>query len=114
VAEVVARPDSFAVSYTDGRGVRIALAIMVANPPPLTKQGTSRTLPFRGDDRALAVIYDAGAALGDRFLMWYEPATRVAVTREYDTRRGALPYFLSSTGIDDGTFWRIANSLGGS
>jgi hypothetical protein len=111
-ADVMARPDSFTITYSDERGVRIFLGLVAANPGPMSARGTQRTLSFRGDPRALAQIDDASLPLGHRFVIWREPATKVAPSSDaYDVRAGVLPYFLSSDGIDDPAFWKIANSL---
>lgn len=111
-ADVMARPDSFSITYSDERGVRIFLGLVTANPGPMTARGTQRTLTFRGDPKALAQIDDASLPLSHRFVIWREPATKVAPSSgEYDVRAGVLPYFLASDGIDDAAFWKIANSL---
>jgi hypothetical protein len=111
-ADVMARPDSFTITYSDERGVRIFLGLVAANPGPMSARGTQRTLSFQGDPRALAQIDDASLPLGHRFVIWRESATKVAPSSDaYDVRAGVLPYFLSSDGIDDAAFWKIANSL---
>ena len=109
-ADVMSRPDSFSITYSDERGVRIFLGIVASNPGP-TDPGPQRTLAFRSDPNALAHIDDA--SLPDhRFLRWREPATKVAPgTSQYDARAGVLPYILTSDGVDDAAFWRLANSL---
>jgi len=111
-ADVVARPDSFSITYSDERGVRIFLGLVAANPGPPTDRGAQRTLTFRGDPKALAQIDDASLPLSHRFVIWREPATKVAPSSgDYDVGAGVLPYFLASDGIDDAAFWRLANSL---
>src|SRR2546430_17372854 len=111
-ADVVARQDSFSITYSDERGVRIFLGLVAANPGPMTDRGTQRTLTFRGDPKAVAQVDDASLPQGHRFVIWREPATKVAPSSgEYDVRAGVLPYFLASDGIDDAAFWKIANSL---
>ena len=111
-ADVVARPDSFSITYSDERGVRIFLGLVAANPGPMTDRGAQRTLAFRGDPKAVAQIDDANLPLSHRFVIWREPATKVAPSSgDYDVRAGVLPYFLASDGIDDVAFWRVANSL---
>src|SRR5438445_5164641 len=112
-ADVMARSDSFSITYSDEQGVRIFLGLVAANPGPMTARGTQRTLTFRGDPKAVAQIDDASLPQGHRFVIWREPATKVAPSSgEYDVRAGVLPYFLASDGIDDAKFWKIANSLG--
>ena len=112
-SDVMARSDSFSITYSDEQGVRIFLGLVAANPGPMTARGTQRTLTFRGDPKAVAQIDDASLPQGHRFIIWREPATKVAPSSgEYDVRAGVLPYFLASDGIDDAEFWKIANSLG--
>lgn len=111
-ADVLARPDAFSITYADERGVRIFLGLVTANPGPPTDRGAQRTLTFRGDPKAVAQIDDASLPLSHRFVIWREPAAKVAPSSgDYDVRAGTLPYFLSSEGIDDAAFWKIANSL---
>ena len=111
-ADVMARSDSFSITYSDEPGVRIFLGLVAANPGPVTDRGTQRTVTFRGDPKAVAQIDDASLPLSHRFVIWREPATKVAPSSgEYDVRAGVLPYFLASDGIDDPAFWKIANSL---
>ncbi len=112
-SDVMARSDSFSITYSDEQGVRIFLGLVAANPGPMTARGTQRTLTFRGDPKAVAQIDDASLPQGHRFIIWREPATKVAPSSgEYDVRAGVLPYFLASDGIEDAEFWKIANSLG--
>src|SRR3989475_7068410 len=106
-ADVMARSDSFSITYSDERGVRIFLGLVALNPGP-TDSGAQRTLTFRGDPMAYAHFDDDA----HHFVIWREPATKVAPSsNDYDVRTGTLPYVLASDGIDDAAFWKIANSL---
>src|SRR2546425_4054886 len=106
-ADVMARSDSFSITYSDERGVRIFLGLVALNPGP-TDSGAQRTLTFRGDPMAHAHFDDDA----HHFVIWREPATKVAPSsNDYDVRTGTLPYVLASDGIDDAAFWKIANSL---
>jgi hypothetical protein len=112
-----ATADFFTIDYkSDQRDRIIALAIMVANPPPGDDRSTDTRVRFR---HALALkygapgyaeyfVYDVSAPRSDRWIQWIEPGF---------SSNGMLgggpgvPYFLFASGLTDAEFWQVANSL---
>jgi hypothetical protein len=106
-ASVAPGADSFTVEYrTDQRDKSIYLGIVVANPPPGTKQTVTQALKFRGVT-AQYQVYDPASPLSQRWLMWNEPGTMATQM----TKAPGIPYFLSTDGLTDAEFWQLANSL---
>lgn len=102
-ATVDARIDAFAVTYV-ATDMRIVLRTALANPQPAGPDGTQRHLVFRGDANAFYQAQDA-AATTSRTLLWSERAT--------ETRSGTAPlaYALTTDGLSEAEFWKIAESL---
>jgi hypothetical protein len=106
-ASVNAAADNFTVEYrTPQRDKSIYFGIVVANPPPGTKQTVTRAVTFRGVT-AQYQVYDPASPLSQRWLMWNEPGTMA----QQMTKAPGLPYFLSTDGLTDQEFWQLANSL---
>jgi hypothetical protein len=106
-ASVSPGADSFTVEYrTDQRDKSIYFGIVVANPPPGTKQTVTQALKFRGVT-AQYQVYDPASPLSRRWLMWNEPGTMATQM----TKAAGVPYFLSTDGLTDQEFWQLANSL---
>jgi hypothetical protein len=105
-ASVTVYPNSYSVTYDDDQHTReISLLVNVgANPPPATAPGRSSTyIQFRGR-RASYVVYDATAPLSLRHLLWPDE-------KGIATGPAGPDYLLSSTGLTEAEFFRVANSL---
>jgi hypothetical protein len=106
-ASVTAAADNFTVEYrTSQRDKSIYFGIVVANPPPGTKQTVTKAVTFRGVT-AQYQVYDPASPLSQRWLMWNEPGTMAQPM----TKAPGVPYFLSTDGLTDQEFWVLANSL---
>jgi hypothetical protein len=107
-ARVSAEADFFDIQYTSARGDRlVTLSIVVANPPPPGTHGTQSMPRFHGDRRALYQVDDGRLPTSHRLLMWTEPGIWSADA----LAEPGVPYLLSATGLTEGEFWQIANSL---
>lgn len=107
-ATVRATPQSYTVQYTDDLHTReIGFQVNVgSNPPPVTgPNGSSTHIQFRGV-RTQYTVYDTTAPLSQRYLLWPD----VKGTPEGVGPPG-VGYFLSSTGLTEAEFFRVANSL---
>jgi len=102
--EVTATPSAFTATYRSGTK-RITLAIAAANPP-LPGANTVQTHPtFHGDTRALYQVADGRDPVSERWLLWLEPGTWSQPGPK------GIPYLLSGSGITEGEFWQLAESL---
>ncbi len=113
IATASAWTDRFSIQYEDGRGRRLLIAIVVANPAPAPDPGKQETrLGFRADPNAIRQTYDTTDPGSDRFVMWRETATKVpSASDNFDVRCGCLPYFLSSRGLTADEFEKVIASL---
>ena len=111
-AEVRAIADYFDVVYAGPQHQHVELSVSIPNPPPPSSATTQRTMVFRGDRSA---FYQAQVQVdpnSDRYLLWNEPGQWAGDPQIANSARAqSAPYYLTSTGVSDGDFWAIANSL---
>jgi len=104
-ADVSATPDFFSVTYKGTDGTQsFTLAIQAANPPPPDKGTTQRKPSFRHDPRSLYQVQNAMSQGSARYLLWSESG-------KTSSGESDVPYLLSTAGIIDVDFWRIADGL---
>jgi hypothetical protein len=87
------------------RVATVTLAIAAANPPlpgPNTRQVRA---VFHGDANSLYQVTDDRIPTSQRILVWVERGFWGV------SGRNEVPYVLSSEGLSDTEFWRIANGL---
>ena len=96
------RTGSVVLLRDDLRDITIRLGVCVCNLSKISARGTQAELAFRSDPTAFYQIHDAAEPTGHRALRWTEPNTKNCDRCEY---------VLSSTGLDEATFWAIARSL---
>ena len=82
----------------------IELQIAIPNPPPPGPATVQRTMKFRADDKA---VFQGDDRL--RLLAWWEPGQWTPHIT--GARTDAVPYYLSSHGVDEAELLAIAGSL---
>lgn len=98
---------NFSVVYSDDTHRRsITIGAIMANPPPVGPNGGQWRITFRGQS-ASYWIYDATAPLSLRNLTWTEPGT----WENRGSKQSGVQYFASSSGITEGEFFEVLNSL---
>lgn len=105
-AAIRADANTFAVTYTDPTGAKtVTLAIAPANPPSPDSASSQVAPSFHGDPASRYQIRVASDPRSERWLTWTE-----AGSWSLPGSRG-VPYILSSAGLTDVEFWRLAESL---
>lgn len=95
-------PGSVVLLRDDLRDITIRLAVCVCNLSKISARGTQAELAFRSDPKAFYQVHDTAQPTSHRALVWTEPNTK-------DCDR--CQYLLSSSGLDEATFWAVARSL---
>ena len=96
------RTGSVVLLRDDLRDITIRLGVCVCNLSPISARGTQAEVAFRSDPTAFYQVHDAAEPTGQRALVWTEPNTKGC---------DRCQYLLSSSGLDEATFWSIARSL---
>jgi len=101
-ARVSVASTSFTVTYSAPSAAEsVTLSISIPNPP-WSADETSSSPSFRGAEHSTYLVYNEP---GRRVLLWIEPGVWSGQSI------GGVPYDLTSDGLTDTEFWRIANSL---
>jgi hypothetical protein len=105
--------DSFSVMYLDrSTTLRIHVGVVAANPSPAQGKEEQEQIAFRGDPTAVRRVDNATNPRSLRYVVWNEPAQRLpASSLMFDVRCRCLPYVLSTDGLTEDDFAKIAASL---
>jgi hypothetical protein len=92
--------------------LRIHIGIVAANPSPPQGNEAQVQLAFRSDPRAVRRIDNATNPTSLRYVVWNEPAQKLpASSYVFDVRCKCVPYVLSTEGLTEAQFARVAASL---
>jgi len=105
--------DSFSVMYMDeSMELRIHIGIVAANPSPPQGNEAQVQLAFRSDPRAVRRIDNATNPRSLRYVVWNEPAQKLpGSSYVFDVRCKCVPYVLSTEGLTEAQFAKVAASL---
>lgn len=99
-----AAPDELSLWFRDPQQSKLAqLSISGSNALSLTTDTVTTDPNFRGDPKSYYRVVDARNPRSDRKLVWFEPGTPAS--------HGGTGYSLTSAGLTDEEFWRLADSL---
>lgn len=97
---------AFRATYRDQIGAKTFTYSIAAANPPLPTANTVQSHPqFHGDASSLYQIADGTNVTSDRFLLWTETGVWPGWPKS------GIPYYVSSTGIDETEFWQLTNGL---
>jgi len=105
--------DSFSVMYMDeSTDLRVHIGIVAANPSaPQGREGQA-VIAFRSDPSAVRRIDDSTNPASLRYVVWNEPAKKLPESSYvFDVRCKCVPYVLSTEGLTEAQFAKVAASL---